>query len=396
MKRDKISEIMGQINLQYVEEATVYSGKKKKTGFLHRWGALAACLTAVVIAAALLLGGWYGVLLLKQPAGRYKDLTISSASVGIIWPWGYRTVSEKYTELTIDDVEYQIRGVGGDDLLLGERLGSYPVRGYDEIDEKQYAEEFEVYRLQGAAQSQFVAVKMEEQFHIFKNSEYDPPKTLGELMELVNLPELITLERFSEESDGPEGEHYRLQEDAYIWEVLADCGKAPFVEDPHWHIFERDYLSFTVTSDTLGVYKNAMYITGDGYLWTNAFSWQYLFYIGEEAAEAIIRYAEESALKAEYEPYQNSIVGRVTGITEEVLYVDDSELCRKPEDGIVYQVGMENLRISRYVDNGMIKTGDFVRIAFSGEVDAENGNRIDSALYADKVKISGENVVIPE
>ena len=168
------------------------------------------------------------------------------------------------------------------------------------------------------------------------------------------------------------------------------------MENQHWHVFDRNYLSFTVTSDTLGVYKNALYITEDGYLWTNAFGWQYLFYIGEEASEGIIRYAKENAVKAEYEPYQNSIIGKVTGITEEVLYVDDSELCRNSEDGMIYQVLLRELRVSRYVDSGMINVGDFVQIPFSSEVDKESGNRIDSALYVDKVMIFGDDIVILE
>ena len=38
--------------------------------------------------------------------------------------------------------------------------------------------------------------------------------------------------------------------------------------------FERIiiYISFTITSEALGVYKHAMYITEDGYFWTNAFN----------------------------------------------------------------------------------------------------------------------------
>lgn len=396
MKREKISEVINHINFQFVEEATVYPGKKKTAGKRSSWKALVACLAIAVIGTALLLLGWFGIFRQDKTEGRYKELEISSPSYGIIWPWEYRTVSEKYTELTINDEVYHIRGFGGKNILIGEGIGRYPIKGYDEISEKQYTEEFEVYRLQGTAQSQFVAVKMEDRFYVFQNSEYDPPKTLGELLDLVDLPKLITLERFSEGSDGPEGNHYRLQEDAYIWETLAGCKEASFVENQHWHVFDRNYLSFTVTSDTLGVYKNALYITEDGYLWTNAFGWQYLFYIGEEASEGIIRYAKENAVKAEYEPYQNSIIGKVTGITEEVLYVDDSELCRNSEDGMIYQVLLRELRVSRYVDSGMINVGDFVQISFGGEVDKESGNRIDSALYVDKVMIFGDDIVILE
>ena len=44
----------------------------------------------------------------------------------------------------------------------------------------------------------------------------------------------------------------------YVWEVLAGCKNADFVEDDKWTVHKRDHLSFTVTSETLGVYA---YIT---------------------------------------------------------------------------------------------------------------------------------------
>ena len=54
-----------------------------------------------------------------------------------------------------------------------------------------------------------------------------------------------------------------------------------------WVAHDREYYSFTITSETLGVYKVAMYVTVDGYLWTNAFNYQYLFNIGEDAAGSL-------------------------------------------------------------------------------------------------------------
>ena len=77
--------------------------------------------------------------------------------------------------------------------------------------------------------------------------------------------------------DGPDDKHYELNSDDYIWSVLTECNDAAFVEDDKWMVHDREYLSFTITSEVLGVYRVAMYVTEDGYLWTNAFSYQYLF-----------------------------------------------------------------------------------------------------------------------
>lgn len=138
---------------------------------------------------------------------------------------------------------------------------------------------------------------MEDSYYVFKSSEYSPPSTLGELMETVNLSKVVELSRFSEKEDNPNSNHFVLNNDDYIWEVLTDCKSAVFVEDESWMVGDRDYLSFTITSDSLGAYKAALYVTEDGYLWTNAFDWQYLFNIGEEAAGKIIKYAKENPSK---------------------------------------------------------------------------------------------------
>lgn len=142
------------------------------------------------------------------------------------------------------------------------------------------------------AQSQFIAVKMEDSYYVFQNDEYAPPNTLGELMDAVNLSEVVELQRFSEGDNTPDSKRFALSSDDYVWEVLSECRNAPFVEDQTWTAGDRSYLSFTITSEALGVYKVALYVTEDGYLWTNAFNYQYLFNIGEDAASKIIKYAK--------------------------------------------------------------------------------------------------------
>ena len=137
-------------------------------------------------------------------------------------------------------------------------------------------------------------------------------------------------------------------------------------------------------------------MTEDGYLWTNAFEWQYLFNIGEEAAGKIIRYAKENSIATEYEVYRNSVVGTIVEITEEYILVDDSILCKNPADGITCKVLLNDLRISRYVDYGIVKVGDTVQISYEGEIDETNVNTITSAISASKATISNGDVLIPE
>ena len=185
-----------------------------------------------------------------------------------------------------------------------------------------------------------------------------------------------------------------MTNDDYVWEVLSECRNAPFVEEHMWTTTGRNYLSFTITSEALGVYKVALYITEDGYLWTNAFNYQYLFNIGKEAAGKIISYAKENSAEAKYEPYRNCVIGTIAQITDEYILVDDSVLCNNPADGITYKVMLNDLRISRYVNYGVVKVGDTVQISYEGEIDETN--TVTTATSASKATISNRDALIPE
>ena len=391
MKTPRTANAVGHIDDDLITAAAECKKKTKHSPWL-KWGSIAACFALLVIAGTAILPSLFGGD--GGTTNKYKDF-IQAGESAIIWPWEYQTVYEKYTELKFDGIEYLGRGREVSASHVGEIIGNHTVVGYDEINSgKKYTKEFEVYKLKDAAQSQFVAVKMEGKYYVFKNDKYAPPSTLGELFNLVDLPKVIELNEFSENGDGPNKNHYVLNSDDYVWEVLAGCKNADFVEDDKWTVHKRDHLSFTVTSETLGVYRVAMYVTADGYLWTNAFSYQYLFKIGEDAAGEIIKYAKENSSEAEYKPYQNRIVGKVVEVTDEYILIDDTVLCNNPSDGTTYKVLLNDLRISRYVDHEIIKVGSTVQITFEGGVD--EANTIDSAVSASNVKISGGDVLIPE
>ena len=391
MKTPRTANAVGHIDDDLITAAAECKKKTKHSPWL-KWGSIAACFALLVIAGTAILPSLFGGD--GGTTNKYKDF-IQAGESAIIWPWEYQTVYEKYTELKFDGIEYLGRGREVSASHVGEIIGNHTVVGYDEINSgKKYTKEFEVYKLKDAAQSQFVAVKMEGKYYVFKNDKYAPPSTLGELFNLVDLPKVIELNEFSENGDGPNKNHYVLNSDDYVWEVLAGCKNADFVEDDKWSVHKRDHLSFTVTSETLGVYRVAMYVTADGYLWTNAFSYQYLFKIGEDAAGEIIKYAKENSSEAEYKPYQNRIVGNVVEVTDEYILIDDTVLCNNPSDGTTYKVLLNDLRISRYVDHEIIKVGSTVQITFEGGVD--EANTIDSAVSASNVKISGGDVLIPE
>ena len=389
MKIPKIANAIGYIDNDLI--AASCKENKKYSNLWLKWGSFAACLAVVVIIGAAILPKIFTTP--DNADDRYNDIHIQAGESGIVWPWEYLAVYEKYTELKLGSVNYRSHGRAVSDELVGKLIGTHTVVGWDVVTNDKYSEDFEVYELKYADKSQIVAVKMEGTCYVFKNDKYDPPSTLGKLFELVDLSKAIELRNFSENGDAQSRKHFTLNNDDRVWEILSGCKNAKFVEDDKWKIHNREYLSFTVTSETLGVYKVAMYVTADGYLWTNAFNYQYLFNIGKEAAGKIIKYAKENSTKAELEAYRYTVSGKIVEITKDHILVDDYILCKEPADSITYKILLSDIRISRYVDLGVVDVGDIVVVSYEEGI---NNNTVDSAVSISKGIISGGDLLIPE
>ena len=73
--------------------------------------------------------------------------------------------------------------------------------------------------------------------------------------------------------------------------------------------------------------------------------------------------------------------------------VDDSVLCTNPEDGIAFKVLLNDLRISRYVDHGIIEVGDTVQVTFKSDLGMDN--TIADAIDISKAMICFGDILIP-
>ena len=76
----------------------------------------------------------------QKTGDRYKDYYIHTSESAIIWPWEYKTAFEKYTSLTINDVEYSSKGNAVSESLVSDKIGTYTIVGYDEITDKKIYE----------------------------------------------------------------------------------------------------------------------------------------------------------------------------------------------------------------------------------------------------------------
>lgn len=399
MKIPKMANAVGYIDDDLVNAVAENQRTTKRKSWIKR-GAIAACIAVCIALGAIFLPSVidkisHGDNTPEAPSDRYKNVQIGTSEIAIVWPWEYKTVYEKYTYLNMNGAGYQSKGRAVSANNVGAKIGTFSVRGIDNYDNKskEYSENFEVYSLKYADKVKYIAVKMEENYYVFENVTGNPPVTLGELFALIDFPNAIKLNRFSVNNDRTEKGYYSLSNGEYVWDVLAKCGDAAFIKDDSYKK-SGEYLNFTITSETLGVYKVVMYITADGYLETNMFYYSYLFFIGADAAREIIGYAKENSEETDFEPYLNSVVGKITDITDECITINDSVLCNNPSDGIEYKISMQDLRISRYVELNQIAKGSFVSVQYSGEIG--EGNIVEGVTNIMRARISANGVEVPE
>lgn len=401
MKKEKITEAMGNLSSRHIIEAAEFQTEKNphsnKRGWI-KWVSVAACFCLLVsaIIIPLLREGDPSIMQDHDNNGRYKDFTIHSSEYGIVWPWKYKTIYEKYDSINVEGAEFIGRKRELSVNYVGEKLGNYKATGYDDTSDRIYHENFDVYAIKGVSFDRLIAVKMEERYYVFIAEEYDPPATLGEAIEVYSLLEYIELGRFSVDEDGKDKTYHLLNDDEFIWGILTEAENAEAMNPVGWHENKGNTITFTITSEPLGVYKRAMYIAESGYVWTNAFDREFLYFIGKDTAAKIMRYAKENSTEGKNEAYNKTLAGKVIEITDNYILIDDSVLCKDPEDGIKFKVMIDDIKVSRYVDNDIVKVGSMVVVAYEGDIDEANENTIHKIVDISEAIIAGGDVLIPE
>ena len=393
MKTPRIAQSMNHMDDDLIlEAAREEKHASKKTVFL-RWGALAACLCILIMTAIMLLPNLQQDDTPTQSANPvYK--TIQTENSAIVWPWEYKTVYEKYLSLFYDGKEYDGRGREIRAELLGEALGEGEAKGYDIYAEKLYTENFPIYRINGISEEYLIAAEMEGKFYVFDAHEQNAFATLGDMMNVFAMEQNIQLNYFSVQGKKQETKYYSLTDDKTVWEILNGCRNAKAANGDSWRT-EADYISFTITSEALGVYKNAMYITEDGYLWTNAFDYANVFEIGTDAANQIIDYVKRNSEQAECIPYNITIPGIITEVGENYFILDTTPVCVNKHDGKTYKIMADALGIRRVLEFEKVGVGDLVVVTYDGII--KDGNLIEGATNMQKGFLSKEesHVLIP-
>ncbi len=393
MKRTKISEIIGGIDGELVAEAMQHEKSAEKRRAWVKWTAIAACLALVIgggaLAYPLLAGGGWG----NNPYG--YDVLMPEAA--LIYPWEYMLPSERYASLDHGGTDYSTIGAAIDANLLGEHLGTGKAEGYDMYDEQRYTLNVEVYAIKGIDPDSRVAVELDGEYYVYRNNAYAPPETLGEFIDSYSLDETVTLYRFSSREGYGEGKYYTTELGAEIWSMLAEHSGAEYMDldQSKWMDGDTELISFTITSEALGVYKKVMYVTENGYVWTNMCEWGYTFFIGQDAAKKIIAFTEKNSHKAADEPYEYTVAGQITSIADGYVTIDDAVLYRDPSQGEEYKLSMDEMIVKRAVEFAGCEVGDLIVVRYRGTVDASG--EVHGISGIDRGKLTdGNEVLIPE
>ncbi len=378
---------------------------KKKTPAWVKYTAVAACICilATGVTVGMLINNGFGenaIYTNNVDLGNifrdYKN-NFAVAESALIYPWDCLEINEQYSDFRLDGKTFINTNGVLEKSDIGESLGKGTGKGSDVYENKEYSEKFEAYEIKGVSPELMIALKMDGKYYTYRSHDFAKKDTFGEFLAMCDIEKFVELDYFTEYKNKKTDAHYTLDgvNDDYIWSVLKGCSSAPFIDDDVTAINRENYVSFSITSEKLGKYRVVMFVTEDGYLWTNAYDFAFAYYIGEDAASSIMEYAKANSKEAEFRPYYSTLAGKVTEIHEDYILIDDTELCKNKEDGMIFKLPLDNKKIAFVVERS-VKVGSTVAVSFKGNIDTENGNEIIDAVSISKAILSGSDVLIPE
>ncbi len=339
---------------------------------------------------------------LWQDTRKHRDVDIQTGEIGIVWAWEDLTSAERYTSLTFGTGIYHTRAAEIREDYIGAHRGNAYAVGYENFDaDQEHLAECAVYDIRGIGEDRFAAIRIvgDDRYYLFIRENCDQPETFGEMIDLYSMDAYLPLTRFRViADDGKEvGSHSLTDADsAALWELLSDAADAPFAE----HRFhDGAAVMFTVTSEAYGIKNRSFAVYADGYVQTNAFDYGYAYFIGEDAARAVIEYAITHARHAA-EERPHTLVGTVTDILPSsdggyTMRVDDSIQMQNPDDGIVFSVDMSAPKLSRWLKNNLISVGSTVVITYDGIVN-EDTYAIDGAMSVEPAILTVDGDILIE
>ena len=395
---------MQEIDDDVLEE----SEKRSKNKPWLKRAVIAACAALVITAAAITVP-----LLTKSPeapvisSDRYdKNKTALTGEIAIEWPREYQTPMERYSVFEFNGAAYVSRSnVISDESLLGEIIhdenaSKYEIFGWDSYTEEEKQElemeGFEIRKIKNVDSDKLIAVRIFGEYVVFRSciGEKEFPQTFKEFYDGYGLSQTLKLETYCDKDGYSTGDWFTTDAGQYVIDALADCGAAPLVSADGAYFSDKNGITFTVTSEPLGIYKKSFIITEDGYLCTNIAEYGYTFEIGKDKANDIISYVKAHSTKTEMEPFYNSVAGIITKIGDGYILVDDSVLCKDEKDGIVFKIPTDSMIVRRWIEYYHLNVGDAVMIEYKGDISKDY--TVNGIVSMSEAIITEEGVIVEE
>lgn len=402
MNTDDIIDALNEVDDTFIQNAREPKKRIRRKALWISAGAVAACIGVVLLLPRMLRqtphndhirhDGYCdcpGYQITATPAvganlWNYKAFSLATRDSMIYFDWDCQSIAKQFSDVTYNNTEYSLRNsYHNEDMkvsssLVGEKLADYTAEVREYETGITHTMDCTLYEIAGVDPARFLAVqyageKNADDYYVFHQKEFNPPATLGEFITSLNLTETLPLIKFSYNTYDDyysrerisETHGLSLEDSKVVWDMISEYASAGTRTNEE-HGYKDNRITFSATSEALGLYNRSFALVADGYLSTNIDDYGYDYYLGEEAVAEIREYI----LAHKTEPPKDridSIYGVVTEIEEDYLKIDDTILMINPENGLTFTVyAKDNTTVKSYLMSGQLEIGDHIEILHRG------------------------------
>lgn len=280
-----------------------HNGKEKVSAMskakIKKWIPVAACL-ALFIAIGVIVGP--GLIKREKtwPQKHVAQIASSRDEVSVRITkdtWANTGNAGRYTTLRYSGVDYITAALALKDEDKGSSLGNAVVTGQDRFSGEIHEMDVEVFEIQGVDSKCAVAVRFTEpdssvngmdHVYAYMNTDYSPG-TLGELIRDLGLEKQLEIGLVSYKYR--QGEDMVVFEDVDVSKVLELLKTNESVANVSVPDTDRGRTVISIGADYLGIGMNkGIFLTEEGYLWTNILETGKYFYIGKDEVDEFVNY----------------------------------------------------------------------------------------------------------
>lgn len=230
----------------------------------------------------------------------YLDESEVTEDIAVVPHWEELETNQQYNEVEYNNNTYSSRNAKIESKKIEKELGTTALTGYDSYSQNKRKKDGKIYSIKDLPEECAIAIQFEndEDFYVYVNSYYKP-KTLGELVEDLNLKDTISFgtvyyDYFETNAEGKQ-EYHNIQfynvNNNDIWEMLFnDLTLKNTYDDRDLNKYGVAVISVSVDIELLGYKNTYISLTDKGYLETNILDTGKAFYIGEEKVQEFIDY----------------------------------------------------------------------------------------------------------